>query len=136
GSDDATGTFDAPFATLERARDAVRDVNGNMTEDIRVFLRGGRYEVLDTIEFLAEDSGTNGHRVVYQAYADEHPLLTGSTGVEGWTPHEGGIFKAALSRSTKLRNLYVNDRRALMASKTVQAQGGEGTYSVTQGQAD
>ncbi len=136
GSDDAPGTFDAPFKTLERARDAVRAMNSDMSDDIFVFLRGGRYEVSSTIEFGPEDSGTNGYQVIYEAYGDERPLLTGSVSVDGWTPHEGGIFKAALSRSTKLRNLYVNDARARMASKTVQARGGEGTYSVTAGQAD
>lgn len=136
GSDDAPGTFDAPFLTLQRARDAVRAMNIDMTEDIHVFLRGGRYEVRSTVEFGPEDSGTNGHRVIYEAYGDEVPVLTGSTQVDGWTPHEGAIFKTSLTRSTKLRNLYVNDRRALMASKTVQAQGGQGTYAVTAGQAE
>lgn len=136
GSDAASGTFDAPFATLEKARDVVRTMNDAMTEDIHVYLRGGRYEVKNTLEFGPEDSGSGGHRVIYQAYGDETPVLNGSTRVEGWTPHEGALYKAPLERPTKLRNLYVNDVRALMASKTVQAQGGEGTYSVTAGQAD
>ena len=47
----------------------------------------------------------------------------------------GNVYKASLQRSTKLRNLYVNDARAAMTSKTVSAKGGSGTYSVTAGQA-
>ena len=47
----------------------------------------------------------------------------------------GSIYKASLNRSTKLRNLYVNDARATLTSKTVAAAGGSGTYSVTAGQA-
>lgn len=136
GDDDGPGTRDAPFASIERARDAVRSINDDMTEDIHVYLRRGRYDVASTIEFGPEDSGSNGHRIVFEAYEDEVPVLTGSTRVVDWTQHDGEIYKAHLDRSTKLRNLYVNDRRALMASKTVEAQGGEGTYSVTAGQAD
>ncbi len=48
----------------------------------------------------------------------------------------GSVYKATLARTTKLRNLYVNDQRALMTSKVVSAKGGTGTYSVTAGQAD
>jgi hypothetical protein len=136
GSDENAGTIDAPFATLARARDAVRAINADMTEDIHVYLRGGRYEVEATIAFGPEDSGTNGHRVLYSAYQDEVPVLNGSTRVTGWTQHSGDIYKASLNRATKLRNLYVNDVRAPMASKTVPAQGGQGTYSVTAGQAE
>ncbi|MBN1612302.1 MAG: right-handed parallel beta-helix repeat-containing protein, partial [Polyangiaceae bacterium] len=41
----------------------------------------------------------------------------------------------ALDRKTKLRNLYVNDQRALMASKTAASKGGSGTFAVSSGQA-
>src|SRR5262249_5262481 len=41
GSDDNPGTQDAPFATLQKARDAVRAINSSMTSDINVYIRGG-----------------------------------------------------------------------------------------------
>ena len=135
GNDEGPGTLEAPFATIARARDAVRAINADMKEDIRVYLRGGRYEVASTIEFGPEDSGTNGYRVRYEAYDGEVPVLSGATRVTGFTQHDGDIYKAPLDRPEKLRNLYVNDKRATMSSKTVTAQGGEGTYSVTAGQA-
>ncbi|WP_174267055.1 hypothetical protein [Streptomyces sp. SLBN-31] len=37
----------------------------------------------------------------------------------GWTQHSGNFWKAPLNRDNKLRALYVNDRRAQMASKTI-----------------
>jgi len=77
-----------------------------------------------------------GHRIHYEAYPDERPVLSGSTRVGSWTEHSGGIYKASLDRSTKLRNLYVNDKRALMASRRVTSLGGSGTYTVTAGQHD
>ncbi|HEX9061892.1 MAG TPA: carbohydrate-binding protein, partial [Clostridia bacterium] len=135
GSDSNPGTIDAPFQTITKARDVVRTINSNMTGDIYIYLRGGTYNIADTITFGPKDSGTNGYRIYYQAYQGETPVLNGATKVTGWTQYSGNIFKATLNRSTKLRNLYVNDQRALMTSKTVTARGGYGSYSVTAGQA-
>ena len=36
GDDKNPGTYEKPFATLQAARDAVRDINDNMTGDIYV----------------------------------------------------------------------------------------------------
>jgi hypothetical protein len=135
GDDSYTGTEAAPFKTVEAARDAVRKINSSMTGDIVVYLRGGTYTVSSTITFNASDNGTNGFRIYYKAYPGETPVLSGAVKVTGWTQHSGNIYKATLNRSTKLRNLYVNDKRAQMTSKTVTAQGGLGTYSITSGQA-
>ena len=136
GSDSNPGTENAPFQTLTAARNAVRAINSSMTGDIYVFLRGGTYTVTSPITFEPQDSGTNGYRIYYLAYPDEVPVLNGGTLVTGWTRHDGNIYKATLNRNTKLRTLIVNDRRAYMASKTVNCQGSWGTYTITAGQAD
>ena len=135
GSDANAGTMSAPFLTISKARDVVRTVNANMTQDIHVYLRGGIYGVTSTITFGPSDSGTNGRRIFYEAYPGETPILNGASKVTGWTLSSGNVYRAALSRSTKLRNLYVNDARAAMTSKTVTSRGGTGTYAVTAGQA-
>jgi hypothetical protein len=135
GSDSNDGTVEAPFQSITKARDVVRTINTNMTGDIYVFLRGGDYRIASTISLGTQDSGTGSHRIYYQAYPGETPVLNGATKVTGWTQHTGGIYKATLDRKTKLRNLYVNDARAAMTSKTVTAAGGTGTYAVTAGQA-
>ena len=134
GSDSNPGTVSAPFQTLAKARDTVRTINSNMTQDIYVYLRAGNYPITSTVTFGPADSGTNGHRIYYEAFPGEMPVLNGATRVTGWTA-SGNVYKASLQRSTKLRNLYVNDARAAMTSKTVSAKGGSGTYSVTAGQA-
>ncbi|MEU6510722.1 RICIN domain-containing protein [Streptomyces sp. NPDC046942] len=135
GDDANAGTINAPFKTLQHARDVVRTVDSDMTGDINVFLRGGTYPVSSTVDFTSADSGTNGHRVVYAAYPGEKPILEGGVQVTGWTQHSGNIWKATLNRDDKLRALYVNDKRAQMASKTINSAGCYGTYSVTAGQA-
>ncbi|WP_169983021.1 ricin-type beta-trefoil lectin domain protein [Microbispora sp. H10836] len=135
GNDANPGTITSPFRTLQRARDVVRTVNAAMTGDIYVYLRGGNYPVGSTIDFTPADSGTNGFRVIYAAYQNETPVLTGGVQVTGWTQHSGNIWKAPLNRGNKLRALYVNDKRAYMASKTIGSQGCYGTYTITAGQA-
>ncbi|MET7452135.1 RICIN domain-containing protein [Streptomyces sp. NPDC005574] len=135
GNDTNAGTITAPFKTLQHARDVVRTVNKNMTGDINVYLRGGSYPVNSTIDFTSADSGTNGHRVTYAAYPGEKPVLDGGVKVTGWTRHSGNIWKAPLDRDDKLRALYVNGKRAQMASKTINSAGCYGSYSITAGQA-
>jgi len=135
GNDTNPGTITSPFRTLQRARDVVRTANANMTGDIYVYLRGGNYPVSSTIEFGPGDSGTNGFRVIYSAYPSETPVLEGGVQVTGWTQHSGNIWKAPLDRANKLRALYVNEKRAFMASKTINSAGCYGTYNVTAGQA-
>ncbi|MEV7988976.1 RICIN domain-containing protein [Micromonospora sp. NPDC085948] len=135
GNDANAGTIESPFKTLQRARDVVRTVNTNMTGDISVLLRGGSYPISSTVEFGTSDSGTNGFRISYGAYPGEKPVLDGGVQVTGWTQHSGNIWKAPLDRANKLRALYVNDKRAVMASKTISSGGCYGTYTITANQA-
>jgi len=135
GSDDNPGTLASPFLSIGKARDEVRTVNAKMNQDIHVYLRGGNYRITNTVTFAPQDSGTNGHRIFYQAYPGETPVLNGATQVSGWTAASNNLYKASLNRASKLRNLYVNDARAVMPSKSVTARGGYQTYSVTAGQA-
>ena len=41
GNDQSPRTFEQPFRTIQRAKQAVRAINGAMSSDIQVFLRGG-----------------------------------------------------------------------------------------------
>lgn len=136
GNDQGPGTIERPFRAIERARDAVREINGDMCGDIVVYLREGTYQIDRTIEFTEQDSGTNGFRVIYQAYPGENAVISGGVQVIGWEHHEGNIYKTRLERDTKLRALYVNGRRAVMARRNITALGGYGTYHVTKGEAD
>lgn len=115
GNDANPGTVDLPFATIERARDAVRNVNSAMTGDIVVYLRGGQYEVDATIVFNESDSGTNGHTVIYRNYPGEEPVIVGGTTVTGWQPYQGGIYKAELGAGAPFYALYEGGTRSVMA---------------------
>lgn len=82
GSDESPGTFDEPFATLERARQAVRDLkssSGLPAEGVVVWLREGVYERGETFELTEEDSGEEGRPVAYRGYLAEWARLVGGT---------------------------------------------------------
>ena len=107
GSDSGSGTVSSPFATLERARDEVRKINGSMTGDIIDELRGGDYRITEPVEFGTSDSGTGGHTVRYEAFNGETPVINGAQKVTGWTKFNDKLWSAPLDRDIKLRNLYV-----------------------------
>lgn len=83
GEDRSAGTVKRPFATLARARDAVRQLPA--PRRATVYLRGGLYPVRDTVVFDHRDSGAADRPVVYQAYPGERPVLSGGIEVTGWT---------------------------------------------------
>ncbi|MFJ7934813.1 FIMAH domain-containing protein [Sporosarcina sp. NPDC096371] len=67
GSDDNDGTYEHPFLTIEKAREAVRQINKDMTGDIYVFVAEGDYYIPEGMKFNEGDSGFNGHRVHYKS---------------------------------------------------------------------
>jgi len=112
GSDQHTGTFEKPFKSLPKARDAVRKINGEAKGDIIIYLRGGQYPINETIELDHRDSGSNGNRIIYRAHPGEKPVISGGVKIEGWEPHKNGIWKAP-AHGLNFRQFYVNGKRAV-----------------------
>jgi hypothetical protein len=127
GDDGNPGTNDAPFATLDRARLAVRSINASMNDDITVYLHAGTYDLSQTVSFDAGDSGQNGHQVFYAAYPGETPIISGGQQITGWVPYQNGIYKAP-ANGLLFRQLYVNGARAVRARSPNQ-----GSYYQMQG---
>jgi hypothetical protein len=89
GSDDNKGSIEAPFLTIERAKEEVRMINKGSKVPINVFLRGGNYNLNKTIVFDLEDSGSEESPVTYQAFRDEVPVFKSAVEIEGWNKAEG-----------------------------------------------
>ncbi len=113
GSDAAAGTLAAPFATLERARDEVRKRRNEGA--VTVFVRGGMYELRETLKLEARDSGSAAAPVVYRAYERERPVLTVAGAITGFTKHEGKIRKANAAGFGYFRQLYYGGKRQPLA---------------------
>lgn len=82
---------DGPFATLERARDAVRDLKKNKASNIVVLVREGIYQLKNTVVFGMEDSGTGESTVTYAAYPDETPVFSSGQEIKGWQKVSGKL---------------------------------------------
>jgi Right handed beta helix region len=103
--------------SLTGGRDQVRRLKSNMTDDIVVYLRAGTYQLEVPFTLDATDSGSDRYYVIYQAYRDERPVLSGGRTITGWSiaDEEKSIWKADIGRSFQTRQLYVNGRRAIRA---------------------
>ncbi len=74
GDDANPGTIEKPFATLEKARDAVRQ---SKSEGATVILRGGKYFRTESFTLTEQDSGRPGKPIVYRAYPGEAVRIIG-----------------------------------------------------------
>jgi len=99
GDDGNPGTKDRPFATLHRARDAVRELKSQqgLKKPVTVLVRGGKYFLENTLVLSDGDSGTRQCPISYKAYPGEHPILSGGQKVIGWEPYKGKILRGELS---------------------------------------
>lgn len=121
---DATGdgSQEKPFATIEKARDFVR--NQELPEGgITVYLRDGEYFVEQTILFTPDDSGETGKPIVYRSYPDEKAVIHSGKQIEGFKKLTGDIptgmtaeaaghvFVADIQEGWRFHDLYVNGKR-------------------------
>jgi hypothetical protein len=116
GDDKASGRVDAPLASLEGARQAVRKLPRPLTEPVRVIFAAGTYRITQAVAFEEKDSGEAGRAISYEAAPGAKVVISGGrelppfiSGRDGrWTleaPAEAGIFE----------QLWVGDRRATRA---------------------
>lgn len=103
GDDHASGTFDAPFATLTRARDAAR-----ARPEKEIVLRGGTYFLAEPFVLEPEDSG-----LVISSYPREKAVLSGGVRISGWQQTLVNGQRAWTTRVPNLwfRELFVNRGR-------------------------
>jgi len=124
GTQAEPGDADGPFATLTRARDEIRRLcrAGKLVVPVTVYVRGGRYELKQTFMLTEDDSGTPSAPIVYRAYADEKPVLSGGRRIDTeWTGTSGGIMACDLKdlglAEVWGRDLYFNGQRQQLARR-------------------
>src|SRR4051812_36456922 len=91
GSDADPGTRAAPFASLRRSQEAVRQsLSRRSNADVQVILRGGVYRLQEPLTLTSRDSPGPGHAVVYRAYPGERPIISGAERVLGtaWSRYD------------------------------------------------
>jgi hypothetical protein len=107
GSDTNPGSAARPFATLERARAAVREFRQG-SAGIRVFLRAGDYYRTNALELTAADSGTQDAPIVWQAAKGEKVRLLGGRPLAGFQPVRDPALLARLAEPARSNVLRVD----------------------------
>ena len=118
GNDSWAGdSIEQPFSTIHRARDAVRTLK-ERGKPITVYLRGGRYELAETLIFTPQDSGTETCPITYRAYRVEKPVISGGRKITAsWSTHTGDIMVCSIGEvregTWNFRQLFVNGKRQI-----------------------
>lgn len=110
GDDRNPGSIEKPFATLERARDALRERRHatNGSGPATVFLRGGSYTLTRTFELSQADSGSETAPVVYRPYRDEKVHLLGGSEVTGFSAVKDPAVLARLASAARGKVVQVD----------------------------
>lgn len=115
GNDSDEGTYNKPFKTLNKAKEEIRKINGNMTGDIAVVVREGT--IYQTSKFVLDenDGGTNGFYVRYMGFPDEDVHINGGFELSNWKEGADGIWYMDGVKTSQIRDMYVDGVRAILA---------------------
>jgi len=116
GRDEAAGTAAAPFATLERAREAVRQIERPWLGDVLVAVAPGDYYLEEPFELGTADSGRDGFVVRYRGMGEPGSArLLGGRRIDAWEAAGGGVYVADVGSEEAFHTLYENGIRARKA---------------------
>lgn len=121
GSDENPGSRERPFASLTRARDAVRHAGIAGRETVRVILADGMHLLDESFVLEPQDSGSRDAPVIYRARNEGRAIFSGARRIAGlqWEIYQGDIRQARLSegllRSCRFDALTVGDHKLHMA---------------------
>jgi parallel beta-helix repeat protein len=112
---------DGPFATVTRARDAIRKLKakGALTGPVTVQLRAGNYWLDQTLSLGLKDGGTKDAPISWVAYEGEQPQIIGGRTITGLQPAGGGKWSVTLPQVAagrwSFKSLFVDNQRMIRA---------------------
>jgi parallel beta-helix repeat protein len=108
---------DGPFATIRRAKMAVRILRSQHyapPEGITVLVRSGVYYLNEPIVFTKEDTAPPSSPTIYAAFPGERPVISGGALLKGWRKGRQG-WEVSLAQTLKekgtFQQLFVNGER-------------------------
>jgi hypothetical protein len=99
--------------SLTTAKTAAAGAIQHSRGDLHVVLAGGTYPLSTPLNFGPQDSGRDGHRIVWQAVAGAHPVLSGGVPITGWHASSANpqLWVASVPASLSTRQLYADGTR-------------------------
>ena len=124
GNDEWSGRYpepdaahtDGPFASIAGAQGEIRrrKASGLLSGPVKVWVRGGRYEITNPMRFTPDDSGP----ISYTACPGEHPVFDGARRIDGWRVTKHGDRRMwtadvpkVMTGDRHFRQLFVNGKR-------------------------
>ncbi|MCK5803221.1 MAG: right-handed parallel beta-helix repeat-containing protein [Lentisphaeria bacterium] len=121
GADTSEGSMVHPFATLEKARDTLRELRGQerLDEGATVWLRAGTHRLGRTFTLGKQDGGTEQAPVTYRSWPGETVVVTGAHRLSGFTPFKGEILQLDTREqgftNRRFRQLFLDGERQIVA---------------------
>lgn len=106
-------------AAQQRERQILAGAEG-ASEDVVIMLGDGTYRLGVPLRFGREDSGRNGHTVIWRAARGAHPVLSGAIRATRWTRIDPAknVWSAPLPAGIDTRQVYVDGVEAPIAQTT------------------
>jgi len=112
GNDQNPGTITRPMATIEAARNKIRNIH----EPVVVSIREGIYYLKRPVVFGPQDSRDPAESVLYKAYPGEKVIISGAAEITlKWSDFKGNIKRAEVSDDIIFDQLFVNGKKQRMA---------------------
>jgi len=113
GSDSHAGTAPQPFATLARAREAVRALDKRHHRGVTVYLEAGIHRLTETLRFYPQDSGSPACPVTYAAMPGQTAIVSGMHPLScRWEFWRDGIWRCSVPEAASghldFSRLFVN----------------------------
>jgi len=116
GKDSNPGTAEKPFATLQRAQEAVSKDPDRGIKPMTVTIAGGTYYLAKPLIFRDVDNGTKKAPVTWQAKKGAKVIISGGLKLAlTWEHFKDGILKAQTPAGLTIDQLFVNGLRRHMA---------------------
>lgn len=112
GDDNNNGSEQAPFATIERARDEARKQSSDMSGNIIIHIESGMYTLENTLTFNEKDSATNGYAI---KYIGDNAVISGGRQIDGFSLYdaENNIYAAKVPEGMNFRQVYVDGEKII-----------------------
>jgi hypothetical protein len=116
GDDRASGRADAPLASLEGARQAVRKLPRPLSEPVRVIFAAGTYRLTQAVAFDERDSGDADRSISYEAAPGAKVVISGGKELPAFEAGQDGRWTLQTPAGTeRFEQLWVGDLRATRA---------------------
>ncbi len=120
GRDANSGTLEAPFATIDRALDAAKELfRRSLDKDCTIWLGQGVYRISKPIALQSVELQNNNASLTIAAIPGTKPVISGGLEVRKWKRASDGQWKAILPDQARgnlnPRELFINGRRAVRA---------------------